>query len=196
MSDNCMSRSEELAAYLDGELDAASRARVEQHLLECSSCSRGLREQKRLLRALDFALDDDPQLRLPSNFSQVVAARAQSDMGGLRHRAERKRAMLVCAALGVGSLILLGGAALSETVLTPVVTAGRHAFSLFDLIWQALHGAGRGISIILRVLGRHFIFDSHPLSLFALLLFSSALALLQRLIVSYHRHRTVHEDGA
>lgn len=196
MSDNCMSRSVELAAYLDGELDPASRAQVEQHLKECSSCSRGLREQKRLLCALDLALEDDPQLRLPSNFSRVVAARAQSDMGGLRHRTERRRAMLVCAALACASLLLLGGAAVSETVLTPVVTAARHVVSLFDLIWQALHGAGRGISIILRAVSRHFIFDSHPLSLVALLLFSSALALLQRLIVSYHRQRTASEDGA
>jgi predicted anti-sigma-YlaC factor YlaD len=191
-----MRGSEELAAYLDGELDGLARAQIEQHLKECSSCSRGLREQKRLLCALDSAFDDDPQLRLPSDFSRIVAARAQSDMGGLRRPAERRRAMVACAALACASLILLGGAALSETVLTPVVAAGRHVVSLFDLIWQALHGAGRGISIILRALSRHFIFDSHPLSLFALLLFSSALALLQRLIVSYHRQRSVREDGA
>jgi predicted anti-sigma-YlaC factor YlaD len=195
-SDNCIRKSEEIAAYLDGELDVLARVEVEQHLKECSSCSRGLREQQRLLCALDFALKDDPQLRLPSNFSQIVAAQAQSDMSGLRHRSERRRALLVCALLAVASLCLLGGAALSETVLRPVVAAGRHLLSLFDLIWQALHGAGRGIAIILRALSRHFIFDSHPLSLVALLLFASALALLPRLIISYHRQQAVREDGA
>lgn len=195
-SDHCIRKSEEIAAYLDGELDAPARSEVEQHLKECSPCARSLREQKRLLCALDFALEDDPQLRLPSNFSQVVAARAQSDMSGLRRPTERRRAMMVCAALACAAQTLLGGAALSETVLTPVIIAGKHVVSLFDLLWQALHGAGRGVSIILRAVSRHFIFDSHPLSALALLLFSSALALLPRLIVSYHRQRTIREDGA
>jgi anti-sigma factor RsiW len=191
-----MRHSEEIAAYLDGELDGLARSEVEQHLKECSSCSRGLREQKSLLCALDFALRDDPQLHLPSNFSEVVAAQAKSDMSGLLHRAERRRALLVCAALAAASVALLGGAALSETVLRPALAACRHVVSLFDLLWQSLHGAGRGVAIILRALSRHFIFDSHPLSLFALLLFFMALALLPRLIISYHRQRTISEDGA
>lgn len=195
-SDNCVSRNEEIAAYLDGELDETARSQVEQHLKECPSCAHGLREQKRLLCALDFALEDDPQLRLPSNFSQIVAARAQSDMSGLRQRSERRLALRLCAALACASLILLGGAALSETVLTPVITAARYIVSLFDLLWQALRGAGTGVSIILRAVSRHFIFDSHPVSLFSLLLFASALALLPRLILSYHRQRPVREDGA
>lgn len=38
MSDNCDVALAELYEYLDGELDEASRQRIEQHLRECSPC--------------------------------------------------------------------------------------------------------------------------------------------------------------
>src|ERR1044072_9825727 len=117
-SENCIEKSEEIAAYLDGELSGLARIEFEQHLKECSACKAQLCEQRRLLCALDLALSDDPALRLPVNFSQVVAAHAQADMSGLRHRSEHRRALRLCAALLAASLVLLiGGAALSETVL-------------------------------------------------------------------------------
>jgi hypothetical protein len=198
-SDNCIEKSEEIAAYLDGELGAAARSEVEQHLKECSACKGRLHEQQRLLCTLDFALNDDPALLLPVNFSQVVAAHAVADMSGLRQRSEHGRALKFCIALLAASLaLLLGGAALSETVLKPIVAVGRLLVSLFDLLWQVLHGAGTGIMIILRALSRHFIFESHPSLglLLALLLFVSALALFARLLMSYHRKMPMHEDGA
>lgn len=184
---------EDIAAYLDGELDCAARSQVEQHLKECSPCASSLREQQRLLRTLDFALSDDPVVHFPANFPQIVAAHAQSDMSGLLKPSEHRRALRICVALATGSLILLGGAAVSETVLRPIISMG----SLFDLLWQLFRGAGTGISIILRAASRHFIFDSHPLGLLlALLLFIPALALLPRLIISYHRQDAIREDGA
>jgi hypothetical protein len=196
-SDNCIEKSEEIAAYLDGELCAAACAQVEQHLRECPACKRKLYDQQRLLCTLDFALNDDPALLLPVNFSQVVAAHAAADMSGLRQRSEHGRALRLCAALLAASLILLGGAALSETVLKPIVAVARGLASLLDLLWQVLHGAGTGVLIILRALSRHFIFESHPsLGLLALLLFISALAVFARLLTSYHRKMPVHEDGA
>lgn len=188
---------EDIAAYLDGELDGAARSEVEQHLKGCSACASSLLEQQRLLCTLDFALSDDPVVTLPVNFSQIVAAHAQSDMSGLRQPSEHKRAFRICVALAAGSLILLGGAALSETALRPIIATGRLINSLFDLLWQLLRGVGTGISIVLRAVSRHFIFDSHPMGLLlALLLFILALALLPRLIISYHRQDAIREDGA
>ena len=197
-SNNCIEKSEEIAAYLDGELCATARSEVEQHLKGCSACKGWLHEQQLLLCTLDFALNDDPALLLPVNFSQVVAAHAVADMSGLRQRSEHGRALKLCAALLAASLVLLlGGAALSETVLKPIVAVGRRLASLFDLLWQVFRGAGTGVMIILRAVSRHFIFESHPsLGLLALLLFISALALFARLIMSYHREMPIHEDGA
>ena len=81
---NSSCRSEEIAAYLDGELEDSLLVRLEQHFEDCSQCAAEVREQQRLLHELNFALMDEPAIELPKNFAQVVAARAQSDMSGMR----------------------------------------------------------------------------------------------------------------
>ncbi len=181
---------EDIAAYLDGELDREACAFFEAHLKECPACLAELREQQRLLCALDFALGaDDPCLDLPQNFAQIVARHAESDMSGVRLRGERRLAIGLCAALALISFLLLGGASLNASVLVPVKAFARYALSIFGLLWSALYDAGTGVAVILRAVGRRFIFEPHPLSLLALLLFVIALALLPRLIVNYHRRQ-------
>lgn len=180
-------RSEEIAAYLDGELDAPATALFELHLKACHNCSHELHEQRRLLCALDYAFgEDNSALALPQNFAQVVATHAESDMSGVRLRAEHGRALRWCLGLSLVTFGLLG-ASLSSSVLVPVKAAARFAASLLGLIWNTLYDAGAGLAVILRALGRRFIFELHPFSLVAFLLFVIALALLPRLIVRYHR---------
>ena len=180
-------RSEEIAAYLDGELDTPAVVLFELHLEACRNCSQELHEQRRLLCALDYAFgEDDPALALPRNFAQVVATHAESDMSGVRLRAEHGRALRWGLGLSLVTFAVLG-ASLSATVLVPLKSAARFAASLFGLMWSALYDAGAGLAVILRALGRRFIFEPHPFSLFAFLLFVIALALLPRLIVRYHR---------
>jgi hypothetical protein len=181
--------SEDIAAYLDGELDAEACASFEVHLTGCQSCSAELQEQRRLLCALDFALGaDDPNLALPRNFAQVVAAHAESDMSGVRSSQEHGRALRLCLGLSLVVFILLGGARLSGSVLIPLRAVARYVLSVGGLVWNALYDAGSGMAVILRALGRRFVFESHPFSLLAFLLFALlALALLPRLIARYHR---------
>lgn len=182
---------EEIAAYLDGELDARARLRFEAHLKDCRTCSEELQEQRRLLCALDMALGaNDSAIPLPQNFAQIVAAHAESDMSGVRGRMEGRRALRLCLALALLSFIMLGGASLSSSVLAPLKAFARFASSIFGLIWHALYDAGTGVAVVLRALARRFIFEPHPVSLMALLLFIIALALLPRLIASYH-HRQI-----
>jgi anti-sigma factor RsiW len=112
--DDC--QSEDVAAYLDGELQPEAAARFEQHLKGCAACAADLQEQRRLLCTLDLALKQrgDGDLRLPKNFSQIVTAHAQSDLSGLRSEPlERRRALRLCLALGAASFALLGGAVVS-----------------------------------------------------------------------------------
>lgn len=176
-------RSEEIAAYLDGELDARASALFDEHLRACHDCQAELGEQRRLLCALDFALsDDDPALALPQDFALVVATNAESDMSGMRERAEHRRALMWCLALSVLTFAALGSGA-----LLPLKAAARLAASLFGLIFNAFYDGGAGLAVVLRALGRRFIFEPHPLGFVALLLFLIALALLPRLIVRYHR---------
>ncbi|MBV9211845.1 MAG: zf-HC2 domain-containing protein, partial [Acidobacteria bacterium] len=97
--DGCC-RSEEIAAYLDGELDARAVEIFEEHLKACRDCSQELQDQRRLLCALDFALSEhEPALALPQNFAEVVATNAESDMSGVRLRSEHRRALRWCIGL-------------------------------------------------------------------------------------------------
>ncbi len=58
-------RDEELNAYIDGELDAAARARVEAHIDSCSVCQDVVGE----LRAVSQALQALPHVQAPRSFA-------------------------------------------------------------------------------------------------------------------------------
>lgn len=179
--------SQDIAAYLDGELTPAALALFEGHLKACSRCARNVSAQRRLLCALDCALKDEPALALPANFAEIVAAHAQSDMRGVRGRAEHGRALRVSLLLLAAAFALLGGATLIESVLAPITSVLRYAASIFGFIWHALYNFGDGVAVILRAVGCRFVFESQPSSIFAFVLLASALALLPHLINSYHR---------
>lgn len=180
---------EEIIAYLDGELDQRSIAFLDHHLATCDPCAHELRAQQRLLAELEGSLTADAGVELPRNFAQVVAARAQSDLRGVREPRERKRAFGLCAALLILSIALLGGAAASESVLGPARLIWRSAAALFNFLGHALYSAGAGIAVLSRGVGSHLFFESWPFGLLLIVLFASALVMLRRLIVGYHRTR-------
>lgn len=186
-SNNYSCKSVEIAAYLDGELDGSACALFDEHVKACRACAVELLEQRRLLCALDLALDDDPALALPKNFAQVVTAHAESDMRGVRGRTEHSRALRLCALLALGSFALLGGAAINQSVLSPLRIVARHVLSVISFIVHAGYDAGEGVVVILRAIGGHMVYGSHPLGLLALLFLAAALALLPALIRNYHR---------
>lgn len=178
-------RGEEIVAYLDGELDGCALACFEEHLAECSRCATELEMERRLLRELDFALSRDASVEMPKNFAQVVAARAQSDMSGVRGVRERKRALLLCVLLAVTAVALLGGPVVRESIFAPVRVVWRAGASLLSFLGHALYDAGAGLAVISRGLGGHLVFESRPVGLLVLLLFAASLLMLRRLIVGY-----------
>jgi predicted anti-sigma-YlaC factor YlaD len=181
-------QSEEIAAYLDGELDSVVRQLFEEHLKECRSCASNLEEQKRLLCMLDFALGGgETAVPLPKDFAQRVAVRAESDMSGVRRASEHGVALRVCAVLTLVSFALLGGAAMSEAVVRPAFALFRHGVIILDFTWRVLYDAGAGLTVISRDLGGHLLFESHPLFLFGSLLLAVALVLLLRRLGNYQR---------
>jgi anti-sigma factor RsiW len=185
-------RSEEIIAYLDGELDAASLARLEGHFESCAQCAAELRQQRRILNELNVALMDEPLIELPKNFAEVVAARAQSDVSGVvRDPSERRRALRLCAALAAASFALLGGAALSESVFAPLRAIWKAGVALVGFLGHALYDAGAGVAVISRGLGGHLLFGSRGMGLLVMLLLALALFTLARLIVRYHRTRII-----
>ncbi|MDT4896265.1 MAG: hypothetical protein QOH25_1342 [Acidobacteriota bacterium] len=189
--DNSSCRSEEIVAYLDGEVDAAALVRLEQHFACCEQCAAELRVQRRLFHELDFALMDEPAIEMPQNFAQVVAARAQSDMSGMRAPRERRRALSLCAMLVVVSFALLGGTALGESVFAPLRAIWKVGVALFSFLGHALYDAGTGVAVISRGLGGHLLFESRVSGLLVLFLLALALFTLTRMIVRYHRTRII-----
>jgi anti-sigma factor RsiW len=180
----------EVAAYLDGELAADALRAFEEHLKECRSCARKLEEQRRLLCTLDMAFGGEKSVVLPADFARVVTAHAQTDMSGVRERAERGRALRLCAALTLIAFALLGSAALNDSVFEPVTAFGRYSGAALGILWRAIYDAGTALAVIVRVVGR-FMFESHPLGFLSYLLLAAALVVLQRLIRNYHRRLRV-----
>jgi len=76
---------DELIAYLDGELDAAERARVEAHLARCPACAAALAELRVLSRDLDVTFD---AAMSPVRLSYTAASHIRAV---LRDRLERPR---------------------------------------------------------------------------------------------------------
>jgi anti-sigma factor RsiW len=183
-------RTEDVAAYLDGELGGAASESFEAHLKTCASCAAELRMQRQLLCTLDLAFSE-PSFELPRNFSQVVAVHAESDLSGMRKKSERRRAFQLCALLALLAFALLGAAS-RALVFQPARSFLRIAGSLLDLVARALYDAGTGAAVIVRVVGRALILAPHGLGLILIVLpFLIALALLPRLIVNYHRAQVI-----
>ena len=190
INDQLSCQSDQIAAYVDGELDEHARLLLEQHLRQCSACSGELAEQRLLLCALDSTLSRGSTLPLPTDFARVVAARAESDMSGMRDRSEHRLALRLCVALAVMSFVLIGAA--SRRVLLSF--AGRLlnlVSGIFDLVWTTIYDAVSGLTIISRVLGKGLMPESLLVGLIALLLLACAVWLLSRLISNYHRTRLI-----
>jgi anti-sigma factor RsiW len=179
-------RTELTAAFLDGELDAASSEEFERHSRECHVCSAALLEQRRLLCLLDTAFDDTfgKRVALPEDFTRRLRARAQNDLSGVRAWAERRRALKICAALAAAVFALLGFAAVAGPVLAAALGAGR----MLGAAGHAAADAGSGAGFVLRAVGSRLAASGAP-ALVELAAVAVAFVVLLRLIGAYHRAR-------
>lgn len=181
---------EEVAVYLDGELDGVDLETFETHLKSCAHCAAELRAQRQLLCTLDLAFNQSRAFQLPHNFTRVVAAHAEHDLSGMRRKGERGRAIQLCAILALVSFGLLGAAS-RTLVFDPIRSFFRVVGSLFGLVWQAVFDAGTGLAVILRVVGRAIVFGPRSLWLFVALALVVSLLLLPFLIAKYHRAQII-----
>jgi len=174
-----------VAAYVDGELEAAAQAWFEEHLKDCQNCRLELRAHRQFICELDALLTNDVQVSVPINFSRVVAARAVSDMSGVRTRAENRKAVVFCLLLGVTGFALIGSTT-RVAMVSFVRVSARKVFSLIDLVSHAIYDLAASIAVISRVLSRKLIADNGDLRI-ALVVLVFAVFLLTRLISGYHR---------
>lgn len=179
-------QSEEIAAYLDGQLDDSASALFEWHVQECQACHTELNAQRRFICELDSTLAQTLELPIPQNFARIVAARAESDMRGVREGRERRRALRFSLVLTLVSFALLGATA-SKSLFFTGRSIGNKILSIFDLLWTTLHDAAAGVTVISRVISRGILPESHLANLATLFLLVLAVLSLSHLISSYHR---------
>jgi hypothetical protein len=181
---------EDVAAYLDGELSGSAQEAFEAHLKTCPDCATELRGQRQLLCTLDLAFNESRSFELPHNFTRVVAAHAENDLGGMRKKSERRRAVQLCALLALVSFALLGAAS-RTLVFDPVRSFLRVSRGLLTLLWQAFYEVITGLGIIVRVVGRAVVLGPRGLWLFVALALIISLSLLPFLIAKYHRAQII-----
>jgi len=174
-----------IAAYVDGELDNDVTLVFEQHLQSCAGCRVDLREHRLFVCQLDAALTRNVDLPMPADFSRVIAARASSDMTGVRTRSEHKKAFGICVILGLIGFALLGATA-GEAIF---LVAGRfvtRVLGVAGFLSSVVYDAVAGLVVISRAVGRKIVIETGSLRV-ALVLLAVAVLILSRLISDYHR---------
>ena len=175
-----------VAAYLDGQLGVAATGQFEAHMEVCQSCRAELNAQRQFLCELDSVLATPKEFSIPQDFARIVSARAESDMRGVRTHGERRRAFLVCLALGLAAFVLLGATA-GTSLLVSAALLGNKVLGVMSLLWTTLQDAFIGMTIISRVVVRMFLPESPLTNFAALVVLVLAVASLSHLIIGYHR---------
>jgi len=174
-----------IAAYIDGELDEHEARLVEAHLGECEECREELRMHQQFICELDAALTQRDHVAVPANFSRMVAARAVSDMSGVRSRAEHRKALLFTVVLAITSFALLGSST-SQFVIGVAQRAVGKVWALIGLFWSTSYDVLASLAVIGRVITRRFVVEPRKVGVMLVLL-TVAVFLLSRLLAKYHR---------
>ncbi|HZE68615.1 MAG TPA: zf-HC2 domain-containing protein [Pyrinomonadaceae bacterium] len=180
---------EQIVAYIDGELDASSLDVFEQHLEACESCRAELTDHRLLLCELDAVMGQPPDVSAPANFAQIIAAHAETDMQGVRSRAEHKRALRLILIVGLAAFSLLGTSA-ADLVTGSGRVLATDIFGLAGFLWSVIYDTGVSAAVISKVLSRKLFIESGSLG-WSVVFLGLAVLLLSRLIVSYHRTRAI-----
>jgi anti-sigma factor RsiW len=154
--------SAEISLYIDGELTPARELELEKHFAVCETCLAELNLQKKFLIALDHALEGE-EIDLPTNFTQVVVANAESHVSGLRRPSERMNAFFVCSGLFL-IIVFAIGASGSNTAFDAFFVVIEKAVAVGSFIAHAAYDIAIGAVIIIRSLTSRLVLDS-PLTL-------------------------------
>lgn len=152
-----------IAAYIDGELAPREELVLEMHLAVCDACRSELNQQKKLLCALDFALDRKGEIEMPKDFAKTIAVRAESGVSGLRNRKECQTALFLCASLFLFALLGFG----SETgqLTTAFFSVSDKMLAVVNFSAHLIYDIAFGTVVILRSLSQQVFLN--PAGLFA-----------------------------
>ena len=174
-----------IGSYVDGELDADLALRLEAHLQDCADCQFELRAHRLFVCELDSVLNRSGDIPVPADFSRRIAARATSDMRGVRTRSENRKALAICLVLALAGFALVGTTARDTLFLVGEKLVSK-IFAVLGLLASIVYEAVAGLAVILRVLSRKIVVETGSLWLM-LALFAFGVLILSRLISNYHR---------
>jgi len=173
------------ASYVDGELDADQTLLFEEHIEGCARCRADLQAHRLFVCELDAALTDSVEIPVPAGFSKMVAARATTDMRGVRTRPENRKALGICLVLALGGFALLGASA-RDAIFAIGGKFVAASVSIGEFLSRVVYDAGATIAVVFGVLSRKLIVESGSLVPLLVLLIV-AILILSRLISNYHR---------
>ena len=172
-------------AYVDGELDADLTLLFEEHLEGCAHCRAELQAHRLFVCELDAAMTDSVEIPVPADFSRMVAARATSDMRGVRTRPENRKALGICLALALGGFALIGATA-RDAIFAIGKQVINTASGIGGFLSSVVYDAGAAVAVVFGVVSRKLIVESGSLIPIVVLLVVAVL-ILSRLISNYHR---------
>lgn len=172
----------EFSAYIDGELSAGEEMDLELHLAVCKVCTAELNEQKRVLFALDSLAEEKKDFILPANFTKIIVANAESEVGGLRLPQERFKAFFVCASLFALVLLSFGGQ--TKAILSAFGKFSEKFLIVARFFSHLAYDVAVGISVIFRSLSYQIVYNSTA-AVFVLVIF--LLFAVSSLVVRHNR---------
>lgn len=147
---NFLCPTDEIAAYIDGELDSARELELDAHFMACATCSDELNQQKQFLCELDASLRNASELRLPADFTKTIVANAESTVSGLRRPHERFNALFICAGLFLFALFALGTDA--KTIFHALAAAFDQIAAVGSFFGHLVYSVFIGLAIVVRSL--------------------------------------------
>ena len=177
---------EDIFAYLDGELSPDEELHLEFHFAECKNCADEVNAQKKVSNSLEIILEDEMKnIELPENFTKVVTAKAESNVGGLRKKREIKRALWISG--GLLFLVTLGLGTKIKGVWLTFESFSEQFSAVIGFVSHLVYDTAVGVSVILRSLSHKFVFGSFISLFLVMAFFIVAFLSLSRLILRHNR---------
>lgn len=148
---------DEISAYIDGELDIARERAMAAHLIRCDACALDLTQQKQFLCGLSASLRQEKEFCLPPNFARTIVASAESAVSGVRRPRELYNAIFICAGLFLFVLFAMG--AESSSLVAGIYGAFGQLAVVGGFFGSLIYSLFVGIVIVVRSLATQFRFD-------------------------------------
>ncbi|MEQ1603856.1 MAG: zf-HC2 domain-containing protein [Pyrinomonadaceae bacterium] len=175
---------DEISAYIDGELDLVRESVVESHFEACTVCSAELNRQKQFLCSLNSSLKEEKEIELPANFAKHIVANAESTVSGLRGSRERYNAVFICVGLFLFVLFAMGAEA--GKLLRGVYGFFEQSAAVAGFFGHLIYSIFFGAVIVLRSFASQFRLDV-VVGLAIAAFFAAALMLISRKVLSMRR---------